>query len=452
MTAPDPELANLRDAHVHLYLHGAELSMLDLSACQSKNECLERIAVFSANKGPNEWVRSAKARVEGWRKPLWPTAAELNDAAGGRPCVIRSFDQHAAIASSHALTLAGITSATPDPPRGIIARDPSTGEPTGLLLEEAWAILKHAIPAPTRAQRKERLRVAATDLAARGYVEVHDMLSEEWMFELLAELADEDDLPLRVWLYAPMDAIVDLLAREEECARPNVHLAGAKLFTDGTLNSRTANMLFPYAHPLPDAPTGKALMSQGEIEKAVRICDELGVPAAMHAIGDAAVRNCLNAIERTAPTVQGFRIEHCQFIDEADIPRFAQLSVIASPQPCHLLTDIEALRRLTPDRLDRAFPLRELADSITSDGWEIDDLLWLGTDTPVVDPRPEDNIQAAVERRRADMPTDQAIAPAQALTRDETIRCMRAPDFNDIELDVQVNEEGASRSASPEKS
>jgi predicted amidohydrolase YtcJ len=187
-------------------------------------------------------------------------------------------------------------------------------------------------------------------------------------------------------------------------------------------------MLKPYPDPIPGHPRGTPMMTTEALEAAVSKCDILGLPAAIHAIGDGAVRAALDAIERVSPSAMGFRIEHCQFVDKADIPRFAHLGVVASLQPGHLLADVEALRRVTPHRMDRSFPLRELIDSANGAGFSPEEMVWLGSDTPVVRPDPEDNIQAAVERRRAGAPASESIAPEQAITRDEALVCMRSPD------------------------
>jgi hypothetical protein len=161
------------------------------------------------------------------------------------------------------------------------------------------------------------------------------------------------------------------------------------------------------------------MMTPAQIEDAVRACDAFALPIAAHAIGDASVRAVLDAIERVRPKARGQRIEHAELIDSADVPRFADLGVICSVQPCHLLADIEALTRLLPHRLDRVLPLRELIDAGCAPG----ELLWFGSDTPIVRPDPEDSIQAATCRRRAGAPDSEAISPEQAITPPQAWSC-----------------------------
>ena len=200
-----------------------------------------------------------------------------------------------------------------------------------------------------------------------------------------------------------------------------LRLAGGKLFADGTLNSRTALMLAPYREPLPDHPRGRAMTTPRELDNAIRLTESLGLHLAVHAIGDGAVRMVLDAFERTAtprPSASRHRLEHAELIDEADIPRFARLGIVCSVQPCHLLTDIEVLTRQLPHRLHRVLPLRDLIQSGCGPGGD-DALLWFGSDVPIVRPDPADSLQAAIHRRRVDMPESAAIAWDQRLTESE---------------------------------
>ena len=413
----------LRDAHLHLGAYGEALAALDLASCTSANDALERLAERAAIAEPNEWITAVGARIEGWSDRRWPTADELTAAAAGRHVVIRSFDIHAVCVSATLLDRLNLDRHAPDPPGGRLDRDPE-GNPTGLLVESAVRLLDAILPAPTPEQMVERVRLAAADLAARGFSEVHDLWTDLPLARAIRTLEQRGQLPLRVGLAPLLDHAEACLADASFTPSDLVFRAGVKVFTDGTLNSRTASMLEPYADPHPDHPRGMTLMDEPAIERAVRLAGAAGLPLIAHAIGDAAVRACLNAIERAAPAIRGQRIEHAQFIDEADIPRFAQLGVIASVQPCHLLPDIEALHRLTPQRRHRAFPLRDLVDAAASAGHDPARLIWMGSDAPVVPPRPEDNRQAAVHRAR---PGGAPVAPEQAITDEEWRALSRAP-------------------------
>lgn len=382
----------------------------------------------------SDWLVGGGIRVEGWSRQVWPTATELDRACPDRACVLWSFDHHALVANSRALEAAGVTRDTPDPTNGRILRD-SRGVPTGVMLEAAALRVWEALPEAGMDERRACVREAVVDLRRHGFVEIHDMKSQEWLGPVLADLSDAGELPAKVWLYAPHDRVIEFDAAADDWQREDVWLAGGKLFADGTLNSRTAWVLEPYADPLPGLPNGQAMYTVDRIAGAIQTCRELGLGLAVHAIGDGAVRAVLDAYETCDPDpnfdldaggMPALRIEHAELIDRADVPRFAAMGVIASVQPCHLLTDIEALRRSLPHRLDRVFPLRELIEA----GCEPGDLLWFGSDTPIVRPDPEDSIQAAVERRRVGMAPAEAIGPGQRLSEQEVWRAF-APSETD---------------------
>ncbi len=412
-----------REAHAHIAQHGRAMSMVDLGDAGSSDEMLvllaERTGAMDVGNQPG-WVLAHSARPEAWDEPLWPTIDELDQATGDRPCLAWCFDYHALLINTAGLAAIGLGEDAPDPAGGIIQRD-SDGRPTGLLLENAAGLAWARVPEPTPEQRRAHVRWALADLARLGFTEVHDLKSQTWLGALLAELDDAGELPCDVHLYPLVEDLGRVHAGRGAWERGAIRLAGGKIFTDGTLNSRTAWVLAPYADPIPGRPTGTPIMTPGQIEDAIRTCDAMGLPIAAHAIGDGAVRAVLGAIERVRPSAPLPRIEHAELIDEADVPRFAELGVVCSVQPCHLLTDIEALTRLLPHRLDRVLPLRELIDS----GCEPGALLWFGSDTPIVRPDPEDSIQAATQRRRAGMDEASAIAPEQAITPDEASACFQ---------------------------
>ncbi len=415
----------LRDAHLHLDQHGEELSCVDLSACRSKAECLEALARGAERLAPGEWLKASGARVEAWGGQGWPTAHEVEAASGGRATVVRSFDHHALVASASALAAARIDGGTPDPTGGIIERG-AGGAPTGLLLERACGLVFAAMPRASDERYRGWIVAALDDLERRGFVEVHDMLSDARLARVLLELERQGRLRLQVRLFALENEFLALASEADGWETDLVRLGGLKIFTDGTLNSRTAHMLTPYRHPLPGRPFGTALMSGEEIERSVRLADGAGYPIAAHAIGDAAVRSVLDAIERAGPTTFGQRVEHAEFVDDADIPRFAALGVVASLQPCHLLTDVEAIERLMAHRGERAFPLRDLVESAEHAGFEPQELVWLGSDAPIVPPDPADNAQAAVHRRRAGDGPERAIGAGQGISETLAWSLMRS--------------------------
>lgn len=416
----------LRDAHLHIAEHGEELSCVNLADATSADECLQRLARAARERDPasTSWIKAVAARNNAWRDPTWPTAAQIDEATGGRPAFIMSFDHHAVVASTRVLEAVRIDRHTPDPEGGVIEK--RGGEPTGLLLESAAWIVRTAAPAPSPAEYEGHVRAALADLEARGFVEVHDMLARPALARVLLDLESRGELRLHVRLYAMHEPFRELVRVAESWESERVRMGGLKIFTDGTLNSRTAWMLEPWAEAPAGLERGKPMMTPAQIEDAVREADEAGYPIAAHAIGDGAVRAVLDAIERVGPSTMGQRVEHAQFVSERDIERFAALGVIASVQPCHLLTDVEAIARFAPDRAGRTYPLRDLIDAASAAGFDGPDLVWLGSDAPIVPPSPADNMQAAVQRRRVGVPASAAVGAEQAITHDEMLECSRS--------------------------
>ena len=414
---------NFREAHAHLHSLGESLELVSLADCRDVAHCLGRIAAAAANPCDTDdgWLRFSSARVQAWAEQRWPTLDELDATTGDRPCVIMSFDHHAAAANSAALAAAGLAPGQRVAPAGEVIADPRTGRPTGLLLEYAAYRVWEASPAPTPARQQARVAAALSHLAVLGYEEVHDLHSQPWLGPLLHTMEAAGQLNLRATLYPPFAALAQVAADRASWESGNIRLGGGKVFADGTLNSRTACMLHRYAEPMPNLPRGQAMHSPMALDAMVQQADAHGLPLAFHAIGDCAVRMVLDTIENNRPRTGGYRVEHAEIIDRTDVPRFAKLGVIASVQPCHLLADVEALARFVPHRLDRVLPLRELIDS----GCKPGELLWFGSDVPIVDADPADSIRAAVDRRRHGAAPGDAIAPEQAITQAEAWSCFR---------------------------
>lgn len=425
-----------RDAHLHLAAHGEELDAVSLRSCRSVGECLEMLARAAADAPEDAWISARHARVESWDGRRWPSARELDEATGGRCAFVQSFDHHALAASTRAMERTRVLEYTGD---GVIERD-AGGHATGLLLEGAANAFLGALPAKTDAEVRGYIERAQADLLSRGIVEVHDMFTTAAMARVLQEMERDGSLRMTVWLYATPEHFEEVrgvlgapigIGRGDAGGR--VCFRGMKLFTDGTLNSRTAHMLHPFAEPIAAHPCGTPLLDDGFIREAMIRGAREGFDVTAHAIGDGAVRRMLDLYESLDEDDRGLtlRIEHAQFVDEADVERFTELSagrgrVIASMQPCHLLADIEALHRLVPERIHRAFPVRDLVEAAGARGVRAEQMVWFGSDTPVVDPSPSDNVQAAVHRRRAGMPADAMVAAAQAVDEAMAVRLMRS--------------------------
>lgn len=404
----------MREAHAHIFQLGRSLTMLDCSGCDSREAMIEAIAAFAGSLEADQWVLAHSARPEAWPECRWPTRHELDHAAGDRPVCAWCFDYHALVASTSALKHAGIDGSTVID-RGIIELDDGN-TPTGVLYEHAAFALWNSIPEPSETQRRSCVLSACEHLKQLGFNEVHDLKAQPWLGPLLHELRSSGEVDQSFQLFPLVPDLDATLATHQQWDSEFIKLGGTKIFTDGTLNSRTAWMLERYT----DKDTvGTPMMTHDEIDRAMLLSKEHGLPVAAHAIGDGAVRAVLDSIERTGCTSMGARIEHLELVHPDDVPRFAELGVIASVQPCHLLPDIEALNTGLGNRLDRVLPLRSLLDA----GLTAGETLLFGSDVPIVRANHEDSIQAAVERRRPAMPESDAIGIEQRLTREESLAC-----------------------------
>ncbi|MEO1278151.1 MAG: amidohydrolase family protein [Planctomycetota bacterium] len=402
----------IREAHAHILAHGRSMDMVQLADCQRAEDMLEAIA--AANDG-RSLVLAHGARPEAWETPGWPARSDLDKASGDAVVAAWCFDYHAMMVNSTALARLGLVATSGDPAGGELGRT-TDGELSGVLYESAaghaWGELEPQGVDPRALAR------AVDDLADHGFKAVHDLKTQPGLAETLKEIGCR----LSVTLYPLVQDLPEVLQTHRDWQSDQIRLGGGKIFVDGTLNSRTAWMLHPFADGRPEHPSGMQLMSDTAIEDAIRLCVGEGLQLAAHAIGDAAVRAVLDAAERARAPRGSVRIEHAELIDEADVPRFVELGVIASVQPCHLLYDIDALRRACPDRLDRVMPLRELIDSGLKPGRDI----LFGSDTPIVRPDPEDSILAATNRGRSDMALAEGIAPSQAISEAEAWACFDA--------------------------
>lgn len=422
---------------------------LDLSRCEDVRDCLDSIAraasaarvihnsTRSQSSQHSPWLIAWGLRPHAWTNPRWPTMDELDGACSDIPCFIAGFDHHSAACNSRAFSLLGYDQHSPDPDGGTIVRD-HAGTPTGLLLEAAYTRARERLPQPTHVEAASLITTACDHLANLGCVEVHDLLAQEWLGGVLAQLRDASGLTIPIGIFAPMDATQDFASFErmvrsaEQWQRPGLGLLGGKVFADGTLNSATAAMLTPYRKPIPEFPCGQLLMDRSALVRTMRRLSTLADAwtdrrpiLAVHAIGDLAVRTVLDAYEDVGGSAKSgiaLRVEHAEIMDAADVPRFAELGAIASVQPCHLLYDIEVLRRQFPDRLHRVLPLREMIDS----GLKPGESMLFGSDVPIVRAEPEDSVLAATTRRRVDTEPSDAIGPHSAISQAEAFACFGA--------------------------
>jgi predicted amidohydrolase YtcJ len=411
LAADEIVLPGLTDAHLHLMTLVLAESHIDLTG-------MDLPAALDAI-GAAHRARAARGDAHGWLEGHgwsmhdlggWPDADMLERVAAGRPIALYAHDHHARWVSHAALRLAGISTATDN---SLVRRD-EHGAPTGILHEGASALVDEAIPDPSRETLVANLRVVAMRLARLGLTGVHDPgeLNSDAVMKrgplIYRELAEEGRLPLRVHasIRAPQ------LARAVETGwrsgeRVGRYTAGwLKLFSDGSLGSRSAALLEPYldadVNPPTGGPRGMVVTDAQELRSLLSQAASGGICGQIHAIGDGAVRMALDVFEQL-PVVDSplmRRIEHAQLVDPLDQPRFGALGVAASVQPVHLRSDAVQERVAWGVRAEESFPLRAMLDAGA--------LIPFGTDAPVEPPDPWPGIATAVFRRD---PFDAAAVP-----------------------------------------
>ncbi|MDQ0076549.1 amidohydrolase [Arthrobacter oryzae] len=413
----------LVDCHIHPVL-GLELTRgCDLSGAKDLAEVRALLRAEAEAVPSGDWVR-------GWGLDpnVFGSAAAhrelIDDVVSGRPCLIRLFDGHSALASSRALELAGVTGPRAFEQASEVVCDPS-GRPTGLLLEAAAVeLVAHLMPAESFDERKARLAELFTLFARSGLTGAHVMDCGEGSLELYRALENDLDggLPLRLrispWCM-PGSGEQDWrrLAEQIGLGGKRWEVAGIKLFVDGTVDNGTAWLFDPDVYGESVAPFWPR---PEEYAAAVRFFAGRGIPTATHAIGDAGVAAVLDAFESLPPAVRSVapeavhRIEHLETVPDALIERFSRAGLVASMQPTHCTHYSRADQsdnwstRLGSERANNAWRCADLRAAGTT--------LGLGSDWPIAPFEPLPILADAQLRRRAGRPGEQPVVPGQALT------------------------------------
>jgi predicted amidohydrolase YtcJ len=411
----------LVDAHGHVRSLGERLSGLDLRGLATSAAIVARVRERVAGGVPaGGWITGG-----GWDQNIWPDTAfpthePLTDAAPRVPVFLRRIDGHAGWANRAALDAAGLGPHSADPPGGRIERD-ARGEPTGILIDNAMALLEAARPRPTRAELKGWIRTALQRLAKVGLTGVHDAGVPPEEVAAYRELADEEALPLRVYLMwdgTKADPIEPLVERD-----PFVDYGGRltlralKLMVDGALGSRGAVLFGDYDDAR--GQRGLFVTEPAEIERRSVLALGRGYQVAVHAIGDRGVAEVIAALERALQATSADdprpRIEHLQCVRRADLERARRLGAVASMQPSHATSDmLWAEARLGPERGRGLYAWRWVAEAGLP--------LAAGSDFPVDPEPPLFGLHAAVTRcDRAGRPSG-GWHPEQRLALEEAVR------------------------------
>ena len=426
-------MPGFNDAHQHFAAGALEELRVNLLGVTSLQDMQARVAEHAKQLAPNEWIVG-----RGWDQTLWsdkhlPTRQDLDQVTGNHPAVLTRVDGHIAVANTAALKAAGISRETPDPEGGKIDHD-ANGEPTGVVRETARDQLLLKVPPPSLALRRRAIELGMKEAAEWGITSVQDSISNdqdptEWDYFLTYEQLElENKLTVRVSEWLPFRASIELLqSHRAHHAHSDLmlHTAMLKAYLDGSLGSRTAALNAPYS----DDPGNKGVLhwNADELRNLAQERVAAGFQLGFHAIGDAALDLALNTFsdaqqwnQRRQVTGQAtseirdfrFRVEHVQVASPVQISRMAAMSVIASVQPCHLLTDMNwAEARLGPERAKNSYPWANLLHAGVK--------LAFGTDYQVEPMDPFRGLYAAVTRKNEAGSSE--YYPEQKLTIDQAI-------------------------------
>jgi predicted amidohydrolase YtcJ len=364
-------LPSLTDSHLHLLSYGLFLSEIDC-ARGSIAELVDAVRQRAGRTPPGQWLVGRGWDQERFAERRYPNRWDLDEAAPQHPVILRRYCGHVAVANSLALRLAGVGAATADPPAGVIDRDAS-GEPTGMLREDAMGLVERMRPAPDAAARKAALVAAVRSALAYGITTVHTQDAwrpgeTEEVLELYRAAARDEGARIRLYALFPAAEAPALAARGLRTGSGDefVRLGPAKLFADGSLGGGTAALGEPYA----DAPEtrGVLMYPQDELNELVRAAHAAGNQVAVHTIGDRATDCVLEAFAAAqrdrARADARFRAIHLQVLREGQVRRLKELGVIADIQPKFATSDgLWAERRLGPERLALAYALRTFLDA-----------------------------------------------------------------------------------------
>jgi hypothetical protein len=404
---PTPERVDLRgrcvlpaftDAHVHFPTWSLARRDVQLDGVASRAEALARVA---AHPGHGEWLRGTGWRDAAWAEP--PTREALDEVTGDVPAALWAKDYHSLWLNSAGLARAA---GELEVPGGVVERD-SRGEPTGILREEAAWSFRDRFVTVSEDEWVDATREGIKVANARGVGAVHD--KDGWLGaqSIFQRIHERDGLTLRVWQSLPYDRIPELseLRLRAGLGDDYLRLGYLKAFMDGTLGSRTAWML---------DGSGVVITSGDELAEIVRRAAAAGWPVAVHAIGDRANREALDAFEATrdvwAPLGLRHRIEHAQCLDPVDLPRFARLGVACSVQFSHAPSDRDLAERFWGDRLEGTYAFRSLVESGA--------VVANGSDAPVEELDPLAGIAAGVLRTIDERP---AWRPEETLTVEQAL-------------------------------
>lgn len=402
------------DAHGHVMDLGFRALELDLSDTRTLDEAKARIAAYVQANPERKWILGGGWNQEKWALGRFPTAADLDSVVSDRPVWLERADGHASWGNTAAIKAAGVTARTASPVGGRIEK--TGAEPAGVFVDAAQSLIEKVVPQPLPKEMDVALLKAQDQLLAFGITATSDMGTSIDAWLAMRRMGDRGALRVRIMSYG---LGVETAIRVGGAGPTpwlydgRLRMGGVKLFADGALGSRGAWLLQPYS----DAPgqSGAGFLSDQQLQNQMSRAAMDGYQVAVHAIGDRANRQVLDAIQAMSDTYKGdrrWRIEHAQIVDPADLPRFASLKVIASMQPTHATSDMKmAEARLGPGRLAGAYAWATMLRNGVP--------LAFGSDYPVESPDPFAGWAAAFTRQDAAGEPFGGWRPEEKVTREQ---------------------------------
>jgi predicted amidohydrolase YtcJ len=390
------------DAHIHVADFGKFLTWLDLKDADSIKELQRRLRERVQQIPKGRWIIGSGWDQACFAEKCYPRRSDLDEVLPDNPVVLYHQCGRVCVVNSKALEFAGVTKETAAPSGGVIEKDAETGEPTGILRENATDLVWKTIPEPDEDELLEATKLACEKIVEAGVTSIHWIVASLAEVSLVKKLRSENRLPLRVHVIAPA-SLLDQLDDKAE-------LLGVKVFVDGSLAARTAALTEPYIDS-PDTK-GELLYSQKELDTLVAKAHKANIGLVMHAMGDQAIDMALSAVEKALTEVpkmgHRYRLEHASVLNEELIGRIKRLGMIVSVQPKCVISEFavwSAVDRLGQERARLLYPLKTLfREGIGVVG---------GSDCPMEPISPMSGIQAAVTRQ---------YFPEQQITVDEALK------------------------------
>ena len=407
------------DNHTHFMSGGFQLQSVDLRYANDETE-FARIIKERAEKYPGRWITGGDWDHDRWKSASLPTKELIDRYTPNTPVFVNRYDGHMALANSYALKLAGITKNTPDPPGGTIVKDPKTGEPTGVLKDEAMSAVYAIVPEPSEQEMLEAARLALAEARKLGVTSIQDISTASHL-RTYQTLKAQGELTARFYCRLPISQWEHLANSGIKVPFGDewVRVGSLKAFADGSLGSSTALFFEPFTSDPSTKGLAMDIVMDGRLEKWAIAADKAGLQLSIHAIGDSANSIILDLFEKITNTNpkwdRRFRIEHAQHLHPKDFKRFAALGVIASMQPYHAIDDGRwAEKRIGYERCKTTYAFKSLLEHNVK--------LTFGSDWTVAPLNPILGIYAAVTRRTLDGATPNGWIPEQKITVEQSIR------------------------------